>query len=152
MYAATMHYSSILQRFLAMLIDWAILLIPCAIAGHIIPVLGALVVVFFYYPVFESSKIQSTIGKHLMGIQVVGLNGERIDFRTACLRLILKLVSMLFLFIGHFFVFFTEQKQAFHDLIAGTIVTYGRNETVSVADAWVFQVREIFGVKSGDGG
>jgi uncharacterized RDD family membrane protein YckC len=83
-----------------------------------------------------------------MGIQVVGLKGERIDFRNACLRLVLKLVSMLFLFIGHFFVFFTERKQAFHDLIAGTTVTYGRNESLSIADAWVFEIREVFGVKN----
>jgi uncharacterized RDD family membrane protein YckC len=150
-----MHYSSIPKRFLAMIIDWAVLIIPCFIAGHIIPVLGALVVAFFYYPIFESSKIQATIGKHLMGVQVAGLKGERIDFRTANLRLVLKLVSMLFLFIGHFFAFFTERKQSFHDLVAGTIVTYGRNESVSIADAWVFQIREIFGIKSsqdtGDG-
>jgi uncharacterized RDD family membrane protein YckC len=143
-----MHYSSIPKRFLAMVIDWAILLVPCAIAAHVLPILGALIVVFFYYPFFESSRIQATIGKYLMGIQVVGLKGERIDFRNACLRLVLKLVSMLFLFIGHFFVFFTERKQAFHDLIAGTTVTYGRNESLSIADAWVFEIREVFGVKN----
>jgi uncharacterized RDD family membrane protein YckC len=143
-----MHYSSIPKRFLAMMIDWAVLIIPCYIAAHIIPILGALIMTFFYYPIFESSKIQATIGKYLMGIQVVDLKGERIDFRNANLRLVLKLVSMLFLFIGHFFAFFTERKQSFHDLVAGTCVTYGRNETVSIADAWIFQIREVFGIKN----
>jgi uncharacterized RDD family membrane protein YckC len=138
-----MPISSISRRFAAMLIDGIIICIPVAIAAHVIPILGGLVLLFLYYPVFESSRIQATIGKHLMGIQVSSLSGGRIGFKDACLRLLIKLVSTIFLFLGHFLAFFTEQKRAAHDLIAQTVVVYGRAET-SLADAWAEQLRNVF--------
>jgi uncharacterized RDD family membrane protein YckC len=54
---------------------------------------------------------------------------------------------MLFLFIGHFFAFFTERRQAFHDLVAGTVVLYGRFDQ-PIVESWVRQIREVFGVKT----
>ena len=138
-----MHYSSITRRFFAMILDWAILLIPAAIAAHIVPLLGGVLVVIFYYPVFESSRIRATIGKHLMGIQVADVNGNRLSFRTACLRLLMKVVSTAFAFLGYSLAIFTDRKQALHDLVANSVVVYGRQET-SIADAWVEQVRAIF--------
>jgi uncharacterized RDD family membrane protein YckC len=139
-----MHYSSIARRIAAMFLDGLITAIPVAIAAHVIPFLGAFILVFFYYPVFESSRLQATIGKNLMGIQVTGTAGERLNYRAACVRLFMKLISMTFLFAGHFLAFFTEKRQTFHDLVAGSVVTYGRSE-VPVADAWIEQVRAIFG-------
>ncbi len=127
-----------------MLLDAVIVLIPVALAAHVIPILGGFIMIFFYYPVFESSKIQATIGKHLMGIQVTTLAGGRISFRDGCLRLFIKLVSMTCLFLGHFLAMFTEQKRAAHDWVAGSIVVYGRCE-MPVADAWISQIRTIFG-------
>jgi uncharacterized RDD family membrane protein YckC len=142
-----MHYASIGRRFLAMVLDGMILLIPCAVAAHVVFIVGGLIVTFLYYTIFESSQLQATLGKHLMGIQVTGMDGQRIDFKTANLRLVLKLASMLFLFIGHFFAFFTERRQAFHDLVAGTVVLYGRFDQ-PIVESWVRQIREVFGVKT----
>ena len=142
-----MHYSSISRRFLAMLLDWAIILIPVAIAAHLIPIVGGIIFVFFYYPVFESSRLQATIGKNLMGIEVVSPAGGRISFRAGCARLLMKLLSMAFFCLGHALALFTERKQSLHDLVADTVVVYGRRE-VSMADAWIEQVREVFRGKS----
>jgi uncharacterized RDD family membrane protein YckC len=140
-----MNYASIFRRFGAMVLDGLIIIIPAWVMAHAIPLLGGVLVLLAYYPLFESSRLRATIGKHLMGIEVTGLSGERLTFRAACLRLLLKLLSMACMFIGHFFAFFTERHQAFHDLIAESVVVYGREE-ISVADAWVEQLRAVFGV------
>jgi uncharacterized RDD family membrane protein YckC len=137
------NYSSINRRIFAMLLDWAIILIPIAVAIHVIPIIGGVILIFFYYPVFESSRLQATIGKHLMGIQVADEAGGRLTFRTACLRLLIKLASMTCLFLGHVLALFTQRHQALHDLVANSVVVYGRQE-ISIADAWVEQIRSIF--------
>lgn len=142
-----METSPLLRRLFALLIDWAILLVPVAVAGHAFPVLGGLIILFFYAPFLESSRLQATIGKHLLGIQVTGLSGERISFGTACLRLVMKLLS--FPLLGYCLAIFTRRSQAFHDLVAGTVVVCGRRE-MSIADAWIEQVRSVFGGTGGD--
>jgi uncharacterized RDD family membrane protein YckC len=129
-----------------MVLDAVIIIIPTWVAAHAIPLLGGIVMVVLYYPVLESSRLRATIGKHLMGIEVSGLSGQRITFKTACLRLLLKLLSMACFFIGHLFAIFTDRHQAFHDIIAETVVVYGRQE-ISVMDAWVEQIRVIFAVR-----
>ncbi len=136
-------YASLGRRFLALLLDLMILFIPCAIAGHVIPVVGSLVVLFFYAPILESSEIRATLGKHLVGIQVTDPMGRRISLRAAMVRNVLKFVSSMLLFIGFFFALFTQKKQALHDLLADTLVVYGRSER-PIADAWMASVRELF--------
>ncbi len=136
-------YASLGRRFLALLLDFMILSIPCAIAGHVVPVVGSLVVLFFYAPILESSEMRATLGKHLVGIQVADPMGRRISLRAATVRNILKFVSSVLLFIGFFFALFTQKKQTLHDLLADTLVVYGRREC-SIADAWMASVRELF--------
>lgn len=128
---------------MALLLDAVILFVPCATAGHIIPVVGSLVVWFFYAPILESSEIRATLGKHLVDIQVTDTMGRRISLRTATVRNILKFISSLLLFIGFVFALFTQKKQTLHDLLADTVVVYGRSEK-SIADAWMASVRELF--------
>ena len=136
-------YASLGRRFLAFLLDSMILFIPCAIAGHVIPVVGGLIVYFFYAPILESSEIRATLGKYLVGIQVTDPMGRRISLRAATARNVLKFVSSVLLFIGYFFALFTQRKQTLHDLLADTLVVYGRSER-PIADAWMENVRELF--------
>jgi uncharacterized RDD family membrane protein YckC len=136
-------YASIGRRFLALLLDAAILCIPFAIMNHVIPFGGSLLVWFLYAPLLESSEVQATIGKHLMGIQVTDIAGGRISFKTALIRSFLKTISSLFLCLGYVIAFFTERKQTFHDLLAETVVVYGRNER-PIADAWIESGKEVF--------
>ncbi|MGK5081717.1 RDD family protein [Bdellovibrionota bacterium FG-1] len=136
-------YAPLGRRFLALLLDLMILFIPCALAGHIIPVIGSLVVLFFYAPILESSELRATLGKHLVGIQVTDPMGRRISLRAATIRNVLKFVSSMLLFIGFFFALFNPKKQTLHDLLADTLVVYGRSER-PIADAWMAQIRELF--------
>lgn len=135
--------ASLSRRLLAFILDTIILIIPCAIAGHIIPFLGGVVMWFFYAPILESSEIRATLGKHLVGIQVVDFMGQRVSLRTAVIRNIIKFFSSVLLFIGFLFALFNQRKQTLHDLIADTLVVYGRSEK-PISDAWVTNIKKIF--------
>ena len=136
-------YASISRRFVALLIDALILIIPCAIMGSMIPFIGGAIMWFFYGPILESSAIRATIGKHMMGIQVADLNGGRLTLRAATIRNVMKLISGGMLFLGFIIAFFTKRKQSFHDIVSDTVVVYGRSEE-SIADAWVDTVKATF--------
>jgi uncharacterized RDD family membrane protein YckC len=142
-YEITTPYASLTRRFGALVLDFLILLIPCAIGSHLIPFLGGIAVWFFYGPILESSELRATFGKHLMGIQVVDSAGRRISFRAALIRNALKLVSGLILFLGFIFALFSPKRQTLHDLLAETFVVYGRS-TRHFTDAWSAQVKNVF--------
>lgn len=136
-------YSSLWRRFGAWLIDIFILGTISFIAGQIIPIAGGIIVWFFYAPILECSQIRATLGKHLMGIQVADLMGRRISFRAALTRNVMKIVSTAILFVGYVFALFSSRKQTLHDLLADTVVVYGRSD-VPIADAWTESTKEVF--------
>lgn len=75
-----------------------------------------------YYTIMESSNSQATLGKMAMGIKVTDAQGGRLDFTSAFLRNLCKLISDFTMFIGYIMAGFTEKRQALHDLIAGALV------------------------------
>ena len=87
----------------------------------------ALLVVWLYNALMESSSLQATVGKLALGIKVTDVNGNRISFLRATGRCFGKVfLSSMFFSIGYLLALFTGRKQALHDLIAGTIVVKGR--------------------------
>lgn len=137
-------YASFGRRLLAAFLDALILVIPAFVFNRALPILGGVLIVFIYFPLLESSEIRATIGKKLAGIQVADLSGRRITLRAAMLRCLVRVVSGMFLFIGHFFALFTARQQALHDLAAETIVVYGRSER-PVVDAWIDEAKSVLG-------
>lgn len=137
-------YASISRRIMALLLDGLVLALPAAIASHMIPGVGGAIVWFFYSPVLESSELRATLGKYWMGIQVVGLDGRRISFKTSIIRNFLKVFSSILLFIGYLVALFSDKKQTLHDLVAETLVVYGRNE-LPIFEIWLNHVRSLFG-------
>jgi uncharacterized RDD family membrane protein YckC len=77
---------------------------------------------FFYFSIMESSPLQSSFGKMVMGMKVQDKFGRRISFSRAGFRTFLKFFSILFFFIGYVSIPFTEKKQSIHDLIVDTQV------------------------------
>jgi uncharacterized RDD family membrane protein YckC len=75
-----------------------------------------------YFAILESSSAQATLGKHLMGLRVMTLRGQRIGFGQASLRYFAKLLSNLSFGLGYLIAAFTERQQTLHDLIARTVV------------------------------
>ncbi len=76
-----------------------------------------------YFSVSESSPWRATIGKKVLGLEVVDLAGKRISFARASARFFAKILSSMTLLIGFLMAGFTEKKQALHDLVAGCLVT-----------------------------
>ena len=84
--------------------------------------IGMIILFWFYYAGFESSSLQGTPGKRILGIKVTDLYGERITFGIATGRYMAEAISGIILCIGYLMAAFTARKQALHDLIAGTLV------------------------------
>jgi uncharacterized RDD family membrane protein YckC len=77
---------------------------------------------WLYFSLQESSGHQATVGKRVMGIKVVDVEGRRITFGRATARYFSKILSALICDIGFIMAGFTERKQALHDMVAGTLV------------------------------
>jgi uncharacterized RDD family membrane protein YckC len=86
------------------------------------------------YHVFLLSLANRTIGKMVMGLQVVPLTGGRIGVLRATLRYFGYIVSIIPLFFGFIWILFSRKRQGWHDKIAGTCVVY----------TWEAQPDEVF--------
>jgi uncharacterized RDD family membrane protein YckC len=87
---------------------------PLLMAGFIAQVL--------YFALLESSYLQASLGKMIVGIKVCDLKGERLTFLFSLIRNLAKFVSSLLLMMGYVMAAFTQKRQALHDIIAGTLV------------------------------
>jgi len=131
-------YAGFWLRTGALLIDTVMIAIVSFILGFIfaIPTVGTYieylastfanlivaVLAILYVGFTESSKMQGTVGKKLVGIKVVDLHGNRISFGRAIGRHMAKVLSFLIIYVGFMMAGFTERKQALHDMIAGCLV------------------------------
>lgn len=75
-----------------------------------------------YFAGMESSPLKATLGKWLVGIQVVNEQNRRITFGPATGRFFAKIISGLILYIGYIMAAFSYRKQALHDQMAKTYV------------------------------
>jgi len=77
---------------------------------------------WLYFSVFESSKMQATIGKAFEGIIVTDINGNRITFLRASLRFFATIPSYITFCIGHIMIACTKYNQGLHDMLTNTLV------------------------------
>lgn len=93
--------------------------------GSFFAIVFIVVSLWLYFALLESSPRQATLAKMLLREQVTDLRGNRITFERASARhfaMYLSLVSPFWL--GFFMAFWTKRRQALHDYISGTLVTY----------------------------
>ena len=147
---APTHYAGFWIRFVAALIDGILVGCVNAVIGAVLgisrmplsrgadpvanlPILVAAmgksiiigtVLSWLYHAYLESSEKQATLGKMVVGVRVTDTNMQRISFGQATARHFSKYISALVLMIGYIMAGFTEKKQALHDMIAGTVVSY----------------------------
>jgi uncharacterized RDD family membrane protein YckC len=129
-------------RFFGILLDTLIIIVPILLIVVLIGLWGGLLdednkitalkaqligmfLGILYEAVFLSSPWQATPGKRLLGLKVADLNGLPISFWRAFGRVAAKFLSSILL-IGYIMAFFTKDKRALHDLMAGTIVIEGK--------------------------
>jgi uncharacterized RDD family membrane protein YckC len=75
-----------------------------------------------YFSLSESSRWQATVGKKVLGLMVVDLQGHRLSFARASGRFFAKILSSMTFLVGFFMAGFTQRKQALHDIVAGCLV------------------------------
>lgn len=83
-------------------------------------ILGVIVAYHVFFTVFAGQ----TPGKALMGLRVVTVQGTRLGYLRALLRLVSYVASGLALYLGFLWVIWDDRRQAWHDKIAGTYVIY----------------------------
>jgi uncharacterized RDD family membrane protein YckC len=145
--AFPIEYGSFWERFLAYLIDSAILTLGSAVVGFMVAffigfvmaLMGteieemedffvvlyyilAIVSTWLYFTIMESSKLQATLGKKICNLVVMDTSGNRITFARANARFWSKFISGAIFAIGYIMAAFTEKHQALHDMIAETFV------------------------------
>lgn len=142
-------YAGFWRRFFAYIIDMVILWVPFGplyYFTYIAPVwqlsmpeqfaMSALVNLIMmttpllYSIVFESSKLQATPGKLVLGIKVTDMEGNRLTFWKATARTVCKFISGLTILVGYMMAAFTTRKQALHDKLSNTLVV-GKNTDVA---------------------
>jgi len=125
-------------RVVATLVDaiasFLIVLFVAVLAGVVIAALGTvddarfygrwigIVTEWLYAALMESSGVQATLGKLVIGAKVVDASGQRISFGRATGRHFAKYLSALVLGVGYVMVAFDKRKQGLHDMLAGTFV------------------------------
>lgn len=77
----------------------------------------------FLYFIYIPSRTGQTIGKKMLGIQVVDEKGQIPSLLKFLLReTIGKFISGIFLSLGYLWMLWDDKKQTWHDKIAGTYV------------------------------
>lgn len=83
---------------------------------------GVLLVNLLYHSILESSPLEATIGKLVVGLKVKNAHGRRISFLRALVRNLLRIISTVPLCLGYFMAAKTKARQTMHDKLSGTFV------------------------------
>lgn len=142
----TSGYATLTRRFVALFIDGLILSIACIFGDPLSQIMGGVAIWILYASFLESSDLKATLGKYVMGIQVVDSQGRKISFRTSVVRTLLKEISGIFV-IGFLFALFNDKKQTLHDLLTDTVVIKGKSE-LPIGKTWLQSIRQTLGFDS----
>lgn len=75
-----------------------------------------------YSMIMESTAMQGTIGKQVMGIMVADIEGNRITLPRSIGRNLFKIVSYAILGLGFVYVLLDNKRRGWHDIVANTLV------------------------------
>ncbi|MBL8797929.1 MAG: RDD family protein [Planctomycetia bacterium] len=89
----------------------------------------ALGLYLLYCGFIEASPLRATVGKWLVGIEVLDMNGQRLTYPQAAKRNSGKALSFLVFGLGCLWVAWSREKRGWHDYLAGTCVRVRRTDT-----------------------
>lgn len=81
-----------------------------------------ILLLLFYAPVMEASRLHATVGKLALALQVQRKDGGEVGFLRVFVRNLAEVLCLLSLTLGYWLALFTTRRQALHDLISGTVV------------------------------
>ena len=134
-----MHFVSVGRRLVAAFVDGAIVFLGLGfgIAALTVKIssgpdgvsfnLGtgptlALVALWFAYYIAMEAMFGATIGKLLLGVRVLGADGNHIGWKASLIRNLLRAVDMGFCFVGAILIWTSARRQRLGDLAANTVV------------------------------
>lgn len=128
-------------RLLATVIDWFILFALTAFIELLLALYfeqqsttmfiiltGSLIlpILKMIYQICMEYSYQATIGKRLLQIKVVNLQGLKPSLQQITIRNLAKVLSTIPAFFGYLYLFLNKQQQSLHDKIADTLVIKDR--------------------------
>ncbi|MFN2136803.1 MAG: RDD family protein [Candidatus Promineifilaceae bacterium] len=79
---------------------------------------------FIYYVTFHTAAAGMTIGKALMGVRVVRMNGQPLILTRCIRRYFAFILAALPFFLGLLWVLVDDRRQGWHDKLSDTCVIY----------------------------
>jgi len=128
--AVTWFVTTLLQQFLGVSLNacpanterWNLILYLCE--GSRIFLLGFGILFGPVYFIALWTLTGQTIGKYVMGVRIVRLNGHHVNLLAAIIRYIGYFVSLIPFGLGFFRVLISDRRRGWHDQMAGTCVIY----------------------------
>lgn len=77
---------------------------------------------WLYCAFSESSDHRATLGKRIVGLQVVTASGDRVTFGQATVRHFMKFLSLFTAAVGFMMAGWTKRRQALHDMPSDCVV------------------------------
>jgi len=108
---------------------WAVMSSTEKAVVSLLWLVAAAIVPWLYTALQESSASQATLGKRLLDLRVISLDGRRISFARASGRFFGSLIPSFG--IGYCMALFTRRKQALHDLITSCLVVRPRVKSIT---------------------
>ncbi len=129
-------YAGFWRRFLGWLIDYVLTVAIAAVSVELlVPRIAdsqqtaawmGFIIYFFlplpYFVLMESSRLQATIGKLVVGVKVTDIEGNRISTARALWRFVARFLDGVTFGVGYAMAAFTQRRQGLHDKHAGTLV------------------------------
>ncbi|HVU35242.1 MAG TPA: RDD family protein [Opitutaceae bacterium] len=119
-------------RLAAVLLDVVLCAILIKILNGILPhrawigMPGGFMVVLAVYSALMWKLRGTTIGGIVCGLRLIRLDGREIDWPTVVVRVLGGFLSFFVIGLGFLWAAFDDEKQSWHDKIAGTTIVYAR--------------------------
>ena len=95
-----------------------------SILRWITAVWGVTVVAFLYFTISWTVTSGKTLGKGLLGLRIVPMNGQRMTLLRAILRYIAFWIAVLAFGLGVLWILVSNERKGWHDKMAKTCVIY----------------------------
>lgn len=121
---APVRYAGFWIRFVSVIVDFLVLLIPGTVAFIVLPFAGNSILWIIYKTLCLANWDGQTVGKKVCNIKVVDESLRALTPAQALGRTCGEIVSGMILCIGYIMTAFDGRKQSLHDKMAGTLHIY----------------------------